>query len=453
MNGAVGVPVALASLVFAREILRAMAAAALGFRVFEIQWGVGRAIAKRALGPLAFTVSRIPLAGVTVARSGAPKRHRLVRAACALSPLALQLSWLAYRSIVSGPLSTGMAGGPNILGAFDLANVLLITLHLTLPMELSAGVRTDVRLFLDAVLGHADSNRAARASYYARLAHHHLERADLDRAERSLSQGLVQLGREPMLVACETRFRESDLTSVIDQGECADDWKRMIDEGEPRRGVERASWSFGDHLRETIISAAPLALVAITLSAVHADRFALVIEGRLRSASEYAASKGDANQCAAMIERWTAWVDWADRWQAPEATKNRDRHLGLSRLEHCRGALAAAAAHHGEALLAANRARSTLVTTRVSDPARWLENELSMADLLHHAALVENDRNAFRNALVSLGQAEKRLATLSHQVQLLSEPEARDHARASIEEQRDELLTARSHVLASMSRR
>jgi signal transduction histidine kinase len=256
-----------------------------------------------------------------------------------------------------------------------------------------------------------------------------------------------------MLVACEARFRESDLTSVIDQGECADEWKRLIEEGEPRRHVERASWSLGDRVREAVVSSVPLALALIAVSAIQADRLALVIEGRLSSSSEFAAEAGDASQCAAMIERWTAWADWVDLWQVPQATQNRDRHLGLSRLERCRGDLAAAAAHQGEALLAANRARSTLVATLASDPGSWLENELSLADLLHHAALVESDRNSFRNALLSLGQAEKRLARLSNQIQLWSEPEARAHARASIEEQQDELLTARSHVIASMSAR
>jgi len=453
LNVVVGMPLALAALVVAREGVRSGVAVACGFRVFEIHCGAGRRVAERPLGPVDLVLRWMPLGGASIARSGVARRYRLARAAIALAPAVLQLAWLASRMASDARLFESLAQGPATLAVLDLANRFLLALHLLVPVQLSKGIRTDIRLLIDGLLGPAGSNRSARASFYARLARHRIERADVAGAEAALERGLVQLGPEPMLVACDRRLHETDLSSVIDQGDCADAWQRLIDAAESDRDDEYRTWSFPMRVQRAGLMAVPILVVAILLGLSHADRFANGFESRWLRESEGLATEGNALRCASLLERWTTWARRVDRLLPPEASRRSDRHLAFARLERCRGALAAAAGHRAEALLAANAARSELAPVMFSEPARWLENELRLTKLFRHAATVEADRHAHRKALLAITNAERRLETVRRQVGLWPEPAARDRAQETLAAERAELLKMRERVMAGLSAR
>jgi len=112
-NMIVGGPLALVALVVARETIRSLVALTLGFRVFEIQCGVGKRLLERPIGPVHLVLARIPLGGATVARSGFPRRHRLTRAAIALAPALGQLLWLVLRSFGSEDVAASISKGPD----------------------------------------------------------------------------------------------------------------------------------------------------------------------------------------------------------------------------------------------------------------------------------------------------------------------------------------------------
>ena len=451
INGIVGIPLALAGLVFLRESIRAATALAFGFRVFEIRWGIGRTLFNRPIGPINLVGGSWPLAGATLARSGTPRHHRIARAACAVAPLAAQLLWLAYRSADGPTLAFAFRDGPAFLAAMDLANTILLALHCFVPIEFASGVQSDVRLLLDSALTGTDSERAARANYYARLCRHRLERGDREAAEQALEQGLTQLGREAILVQCQLRFLETDLGSVVDQGECADELQRLIEAAEPNRTIQRASWSFGERFRQSVISVLPAGFLLLVVSIAEADRLALGVESLLHRHGEQVVSRNEATACTAQIERWTGWSTRTDRWFPLDDVERRDRHATLAELERCRGDLIAAAAHQGEAMLSANAARFQSAEEILAEPEVWLENELRMADLLRQAAAVESERRSYRRALGTLGKAERRLDSLRDRLAVWPDPDARSRADETITRARSEVVALREQVLASLA--
>ena len=106
MNGMLGLPLALAAVVFSREIIRSGVALAVGFRVFEIRWGAGRPLGQASIGSIDLAIAPIPLGGSTIARSGLARRHKLAAAAISIAPTIVQLAWLIARpgvgSVVTG---------------------------------------------------------------------------------------------------------------------------------------------------------------------------------------------------------------------------------------------------------------------------------------------------------------------------------------------------------------
>ncbi len=450
-NVVVGIPLALATLVVARELIRSLVALVFGFQVFEIRLGGGPRWLERTLGPVDLVVSPIPLAGATIARSGIPRRHRLARIAVALAPALLQLCWLAFRVPHAPSPSETLSAGLAPVAALDLANAFLLVFHLALPVRLSAGVRTDSRLLFDILWVHANSNRMSRASYYARLARHRIDRADIAGAEEALEQGLVQLGREPILVACERCFRESELTSVIDQGACADGLQRLIEAGEADQDLEYACWSFPRRIARASAMAAPALVISISLFASVAPRLAHQIESSWLSESEEVVADGDGRRCASLARDWAGWAHRVDPWLPPDPSERSDRHFAFARLERCRGNLASAEEHRGEALLAANAARSDLARAMFAQPKRWFENELRVTQLFRHAAAVESDRRSFRLALAAITNAERRLDTVRRQVGIWPDLEARRQAETTLAVERAELVAMRERVMAGLS--
>ncbi|MCP4904716.1 MAG: hypothetical protein GY910_07020 [bacterium] len=450
LNVVVGTPLALAVLIFAREGARAVVALVFGFRVFEFRWGTGPRLFGGPLGPIDIAFGPIPLAGRTITGSGIPRRHRLARMATALAPALLQLCWFLYRSINGSDLLGSLSRGPSIPGTLDAANGLLLGLHLLLPIQLSPGFRTDIRLFFDHLLDQPGSNRAARASYYARLACHRLECADTAGTRQSLELGLVQLGPEPMLIACQRSLREFDLSSVIDQGDCAGGLKTVIEGMESERDLDPAIWSFSERARRVTIMAAPLIVFSISLADSHAESIANHIESAWRHESIEIAASGDRRHCDALLERGGRWAHRVDRFFFPDSSKRSDRHFTFARLERCRGDLAAAAQHRGEALLAANAARTELAPVMFSEPHRWFENELRLTHLFRDAAAVETERQEFRQALTALTNAEKRLEGMHQKIELWPEAEARGQAEETLASERAELLSIRDRVMANL---
>lgn len=453
-NGLIGIPLALVAVTLVREGVRAGLAPLLGFRVFEVQWGVGRPVASAPVGPLDVVLACWPLGGATIARSGSPQRHRLGRVLLAIAPLLAQLAWLAGRALAgTRPGAAPLFDGAAPLACLDLANTLLLVGHATIAVELSERVRTDARLLLDALLGRADSDRAARADYYARLAILHLDRSKVDAARSALVLGLRQLGPVPLLVECRDRLDARDLASVVDQGECADALRDHVRAAEPRRRIERLGWSTAERARQTFFSGLPVTLALLTLFVVQADRLARSVEDGFGALAERFAAAGDAARCTGLRDRWSAWSTRTDPWLPPSPAERSARHLGLARLERCRGDVAAAAAHQGEALLAANAARRDDAGMLLREPHRWLENELRVALLLRQNAELEHERRAHRDALRALGRAERRLEVIGSQLALIDGEEMRVDAAVRVEEERERILAARERVLTGMASR
>lgn len=452
-NVIVGGPLALAALVVARETIRSLVALALGFRVFEIQWGTGGRLFERPIGTVDLALARIPLGGATVARSGFPRRHRLTRSLIALAPALGQVLWLVFRTLGPADAGTSISTGPAGLVILDALCLGLLGLHLLFPIEIGPRARTDLALFFDAVLGPAESSRAARASYYARLARMRVERGDVAAARTALAQGLVQLGREPMLVASEARFDESELTSVVDQGECADALHGIIEDAEARAEASYSQASFAARSLRAAIRATPLAVFALVVLGYQTSRLAGVAESSWHAGALEVASAEQADDCGSYVVRWTKWARRIDRFHPPDPATRSDRHLALAALERCGGDLVAASEHQGEALLAANAARADLASEMFSQPDRWLANELRMTELFRHAASVETERRAFREALIAVTNAERRLETIRRQVGQWPEPEARSRAEGRLAEQHAELIATRERVMAGLASR
>jgi len=279
-----------------------------------------------------------------------------------------------------------------------------------------------------------------------------LERGDAPAARAALERGLVQLGREPMLVASETRCNQSELTSVVDQGECADDLRQIIEEAEATADAANSNASFAARCLRAAIVTTPLLVVTLLLVGSQASRLARVAEASWLAGARAVASQDEADACGSYVLRWTRWARRADRLFPPDAATRSDRHLAFAALERCRGDLVAASEHQGEALLAANAARTDLASEMFSQPDRWLANELRMTELFRHAATVEAERRAFREALVAVTNAERRLETIRRQVGQWPEPEARSRAERSLAEQQAELLATREQVMAGLAR-
>jgi hypothetical protein len=453
INLLVGLPIALAVWVFGRETLRSGVALAFGFRVFAIRFGVGRILCEETLGPVDLSLRSWPLAGDTLARSGVPQRHRVARAVCATAPLAMQFVWLAFRASHAPLLESALGEGPALLPVLDLANGILLGIHSFLPVEFPSGARSDVRLLIDAALTRPENDRNARANYYARFARHHLERGDVAAAEQALTQGLRQLGREYLLLRCETRLQQTGLDSVVDQGECADDLLKIIQAAEPNGATEWATSTIRQRFRQSMVSALPALFLAITALIFQTDRLSVEVEKILRNQSIRIAETQQPGACTEQFSRWSAWMKQADRWFPLDLTDQIDRHSALAQLEICRGNVAAAAAHQGEAMLFANSTLSLRADAILAEPERWLEKGLRMTELLRQAAAVENQRRSFRRALGTLGKAERRLRTLEGQVSVWPDAGLRTQAGAFIEAERHAVVALREQVLASLATR
>lgn len=451
VNGVVGLGLAAWLVVGSRELMRAALAPLLGFRVFEVHFGVGRRRIGRPIGPIDLLLSPWPVAGATVARSGAARRHRLGRAILAAAPTAAQLGWLFGR-LGTGvtPGSVPLFEGPAPLACIDLANALLLVAHATLAIELPGGVRSDVRLLLDAWIGHADSNRASRADYYARRARHHLDRGQVESAGSALEQGLRQLGPQPLLVACEGHFAARDLDSVVDQGACADELRHEIERADPRRHRERASWTLGERLRQGFASTVPIGVALLAFAFTQADRWARHLETGMLSIGDRAVAANDTLGCNRMIDAWQDWSARIDPWLPPNDAARSERHRGLSALERCRGADDSAAEHHGEALLAARAATNSLETGRLANPADWLRDELRVTGLLIETAQLASEQARHRDALRTLHQAERRLGQTERGLPLFAGETARSDARERLDAERSAVLLARDAVRARM---
>ena len=451
VNGVAGLGLATWLVVLAREIVRTALAPLLGFRVFEIRFGVGHRRFTRAVGPIDLVLSPWPAAGATVARSGASRRHRLGRAILALAPAAAQLGWMLARLDAGvAPGAAPLFEGPAPLACLDLANALLLVAHATLALELPGGARTDVRLALDAWIGRADSSRAARADYYARLARHHLERARVESARAALEQGLRQLGPQSLLVACERHMNAVDLDSVVDQGACADALHREIEEADPRRRRERASWSLAERVRQRCASAVPLLIALLALAFAQADGWARHFESGMIVLGDRAVAAGETERCGRMIGTWEDWTERVDPWLPPDDAARAERHRSLAALERCRGERASAAAHHGEALLAAHAATTSPDPARMVDADDWLTDELRVTGLLRETARTASEQSRHRDALRTLRQAEQRLGRAEQRLPLVSRPSAQSEVRARVDQERAAIGLARDEVLERM---
>lgn len=370
-----------------------------------------------------------------------------------MAPALAQLAWLGARLATGTPPGAApLFPGPAPLAVFDLANCLLLVLHATFAAELPGGVRTDVRLLLDATLGRADTDRAARANYYARLARHRLERADVDGARDAVSRALVQLGPEPLLVEVEALLDRAPLDSVIDQGERADALREAIGAAEPRRRAERAGWSKPERLRQTAFSGLPVALALAALAFVQADLLARSVERGMLVVGERAIAADDAGACSDMASRWERWAARVDPWLPPSATERSRRHEVLAALDLCRGDRDRARRHQGEALLAAGTAADRSEALFIEDPQAWLSAELQLSRLLRISAERESLDRAHRDALRTITRAERRLDRLSHQLARFEAAE-RDRAEASVLDERDAIESTRARILAQLAAR
>lgn len=450
-NACLGLPLAAFTLVCARETVRSLVALALGFRVFEIQLGAGRWRATRAVGPLDLTLAPWPIAGATAARAGSPRRHRLARVLLAISPSLAQSTWLLVRLATGNPPgATPLVDGPAPLACVDLANALLLLAHLSLAIEFGPGVRSDVRLLLDALVTRPETGRLARANYYARLARQRLDRADPEGARDALERGRRQLGPAPVLEVCERELTAHDLDSIVGCSDCAQRIRLAIEDHEPRRRDERAAWSPGERLRQRACSAIPLIVAIAALGVVQAEAALRRAERGLHALGQTAASSDDAEQCQRLTDTWSAWTARVDPWLPPSDSLRSERHRSLAILADCRGDGRRLRTHQGEALLAAQSATRQDVASTDTDPDQWWADTLRVATLLRETAEVAGREARHRDALRTLHQAERRLGTAETRLALLTEGPARHRAETALAEERSAIQAARERILATL---
>jgi hypothetical protein len=452
LNVIVGIPLAIVLIGACRECLRAIFALAFGFRVFEMKWGAGRRVWAKPIGPVEFVIGALPLVGSIIAESGSPKNHQIARLAQASGPMLIQLAGVFCWSgslVISEALQSDFAP----IATLQIANILLVGLHGLIPFETKTGFRTDIRSILDVTFSRAERNRHARASYYARYARHWLERADVEQAKAILGRGLTQLGRDSLLVACESRILTEDLSSVVDQSECADALRVLIKNAEPQRRKDRDDWSVRERVRQATITSLPIALAALGLFALESERLARRIHHHLIVTGQRVADDRIAFVCEAQLTRWRRWTPALDLATPADPEMERDRLDQWAQLERCRGQLEAAAAHYSRAVSAAQRALTQQTSRTDAAPGLWLANETRLATILRHAAELDSKRNRYRLALVALGRAAKGLDLAQHRVKIWREPEFQARASGLLESERAQLELARRQVLTRMGTR
>lgn len=454
-NVIVGIPAAVVLVGLCREILRVLFALALGFRVFELKWGAGRRLWAKPIGPVEVVLGTRPIVASIIAESGSPQHHRLGRLVQAGGPLLIQLAG-GYWGRANGLLdSQALRSDFAPLAVLHFANILLIALHGLIPLETRAGFRTDIRALLDISFGRAEANRHARANYYARYARHWLERGDVERAKAVLEGGLTQLGRDSLLVASQTRILAEDLSSVIDQSDCADALRVLIMSAAQRRRRDRDTSPMRARIRQAAITALPLALATFGFAVIESERFSQFVHDRWIATGNRVAEDAIASVCEVQLARWQRWSSILDLSLPSSPEIRRDRHDQLARLERCRGRPEAAAAHQSLAISAAQRALAPHAGSADSAPDPWLANEVRLAILLRHAAELDGERGRYRLALAALGRAEQGLDLARNKVATLR-PHASDfqtRAQGRLEGEKAELELARLRVLTQMSAR
>ncbi|MBW2725708.1 MAG: hypothetical protein JRE71_15105 [Deltaproteobacteria bacterium] len=440
LNVIVGVPLAVFVLGLGREGLRALIALAFGFRVFQLKWGAGRRVWAKPVGPVELVLAALPFVGSIIAESGSPKRHALARISQAGGPLLIQLV-ISFWGIFYAPMILEtLRSGPATAATFHLANMLLILLHGLIPLETKSGFRTDARSILDAGFDRGEISRHARASYYARYACHWLERAEVEEAKTVLGRGITQLGREPLLVACEAQLQTEDLSSVVDQSQCADALRILIGEDVPRRAKDRATWSVQERIRQSAITSLPLLLAALGVFALESERLSRFAHDHLIMTGAAIAIDGIQSSCKTQLTRWRRWSPALDLVLRDDPEIERDRHDQLAQLERCRGQLEAAVAHQAVAVSAAQQVLMRQTRLTELEPGLWLSNEIRLATVLRHAAELENERSRYRLALAGLGKAAQGL------------DRARDHV-TTLHSDRPEFQTQAGELLDSESAR
>jgi hypothetical protein len=452
LNVIFGVPLAVILLGLGREGLRALIALAFGFRVFQMKWGAGRRVWVKTIGPVEFVLGSLPIVGSVVAASGSPKRHHLSRLSQASGPLLFQIAVASWGNLgdlmIEEPFRSGFAPS----STFQLANILLILLHGLLPLESKSGFRTDIRSILDVGFGRGELDRHARASYYARYARHWMERADVDQAKAVLERGLTQLGRDPLLVACEAQIGTEDLSSVVDQSRCADALRSLIQDAEPRRAKTRETWSVHERIRQSAITSLPLMLAIPGVFALNAEQFSLLAQQHLMVTGDTIASTGVESACEDQLTRWRRWSPAIDLALPDDPERERDRHDQMAQLERCRGELKAAAAHRAIAILAAERALTRPTGRTQPDPNRWLANEIHLAIALRRAARLDSELARYRLALAGLARAVQGLDLAQNRVSTRpwQEPESKGRANELLASERARLERTRLDVLLRM---
>jgi hypothetical protein len=453
LNLGLGLPIAIGLVVLGRECVRALIALAFGFRVFEFRLGMGERLWSKPIGPVELGFSRFPVAASIVAESGSPKHHHLARWAQAGGPLLLQIVCLLCWSStgVDGSKSIGATYAP--LATLHLANMALIALHSLVPLETQSGFRSDIRCALDLAQNSAEMNRDARASFYARYARHWLERAQVNCAKKMLDRGLIQLGRDPLLVACQSRLQEEDLTSVIDQSACADTLRALVLAAEPRRSQMRKTWSVQERARQNFVSSLPFALAVLALSLVESERLSEHIHERMILQSQSVASERIESACESRIAQWNRWTPIFNRILSNRPEIDRDRHDQLAQLERCRGDADRAAFHQTRAIAEAEEVVARSGQLPGSDQPGRIESEIRLVALHRAFAELESERNRYRLALATLEEAASTLARAERRLRIESESGEWVEVEEQFAEERSQLNRTRQDILGQMGAR
>lgn len=449
-NLLIGLPIGLVLVMLAREVVRALVAVAVGFRVFEVKWGIGRAVSTRSIGPIEWVRGAIPVGASIRAESGRARNHRIGRFAQAGLPLAIQILAALALDAYAGTTAESMRHGFSPLATLGLANLGLIAVHALVAIESAAGDQTDVRRILDLAFGPEAANRHARARYYARYARHWLERGEVERATAILEQGVTQLARDPLVVACQNRVLQEDLRSVVDQGACSRALQQMIEDDAPKSREASREAPVRERLRRSAISALPLLFAGLIGAALTPEPIARFAHHRMVVSSATIADLDHPGDCEAALARWSRWTPLIDWPLASDAEILRDRHAQLARLEACRGRLDEAVAHQTVANEAADQALSQHADGDLSDAERRLRDEIHRSELLRRTAEFESRRHRYRVALATLSRAAFELDTTRKRLARTTDPAALADGDASLEGERARIQLARREILARM---
>ena len=426
----------LLACVFARELFRALLARTLGFHVFEIQWGAGRAIGSARIGSCTLRLAALPLLGHVEAATASPHQHRTKRWAIACAPALAQaaLAPLAHHLLLHAEPAASEALAP--LAVLQAANLALLALHLLLPFETRSGLRSDVRRAFDLLAATPECDRAERAVFYVQSACLRIRNEDFGGAREILDRGRRALGPEPVLLALDERLDRFVRSGVPAQLFRFEDPRASL---RSLSASKRASLARSRRLGRALVASTPLLVGVMLAVVVERGRLTEGLELSWSRSSRVIATGGERADCRAALAHGSRWLPRLDAIHRASAGLRRARHDAFAALYGCLDDPEQARLQQSEAVAATREQANALVAHASTDAVRRTaaENAIELARQQRRLAHWQAECGAFRESLATLAGAGRELEQARRWRAAVDENEASESleielARASV---------------------